>query len=448
MPKSSTKIEPWVKQLRERLRAKCGKGWVVRGLGVEKRVQLTVRFGDTNLTADQQQRAATMLGPKDPADPEFLAFSSARADDIVRIASEIKRLITEQGLSLSDAAEMMGKRSAITTPDQGGIDWLVLEERFRRSKLTSGQLSSERSWRRNYQTPIKRAVEGITGRNGITNGRGVMQHLLDEYGGEPGSTGRRLRMQYTAQFLRFAVEEMGAPARWLPPQDLSPFVGSNQKGKTQTTYCTDDQISRLLHHLESRNRKWFNAVAIVSCFGLRGIELGQCVTKAKGQMLHVSYQKRTARKASGTPERDVGGLDPLGWEGLSGRMLSLLAEYGRECLPDCCQVSDGNKLSERAGDGLNTYLKRLPLWCELVAEVKAAPTTGNTGNELVPYSLRHAYAARADELGLSDREASLWMGHSLQTHHQHYSGTNEEMNQRGLKQVAAAQARRRLEALV
>ncbi len=100
-------------------------------------------------------------------------------------------------------------------------------------------------------------------------------------------------------------------------------------------------------------------------------------------------------------------------------MLAVLQERRQQALPPGCR-------GERAGDALHQFLERHKVWQALVQEVAEAPVTGNTGNELVPYSLRHAYADRASVQGLSDKEAALLMGHSLQTHHSHYAGTTAD----------------------
>ena len=55
----------------------------------------------------------------------------------------------------------------------------------------------------------------------------LLKRLVDNYGGEPGSTSRRFRIQYAAEFLRFAFKQ-GADKRWMPPNDLTEFIG----GKT------------------------------------------------------------------------------------------------------------------------------------------------------------------------------------------------------------------------
>ncbi len=104
----------------------------------------------------------------------------------------------------------------------------------------------------------------------------------------------------------------------------------------------------------------------------------------------------------------------------------------------------------RAGHALAQYLRRNKVWQQLVMETAELPATGNTGNELVPYSLRHGYAARAHEdYAFSPRKTAGLMGHSLLTHSRHYgSQVDQEILDTALEQAQAVVARRKLEAMV
>ena len=131
------------------------------------------------------------------------------------------------------------------------------------------------------------------------------------------------------------------------------------------------------------------------------------------------------------------GLDPIGLEGTSDNLLAVLAERGMDALPEACH-------HERCGERLEKTLTRNKVWQQLVAEVAATPAVGSTGNELVPYSLRHAYADRADRIGMTDKEAALQMGHSVQTHNSHYTGTGADTAARALAKARAAARNRTL----
>lgn len=405
--------------MRQGLKGQNGNGWRVHE--VRGRVFLTVHF-------DDGQRATLQLD---------LPWAGESQAELLKVTAELKRRMTEQHLGLKEAYALAGEAS--NTARGNGTDWAVAIERFKAHKIGSGDLgtdTAERTWHRNYRNPMEHALRALTTSPRPTSARMVFERLRDDCTLAPGSTGRRLRMQYSAAMLRYAVESLGADPRWMPPTDLKPFVGVKQKGKQQTTFIRDDQIVRLLEGIT--DPKWRTAVAIVACWGLRPVEIH--TIRADGDTLYVGWQKRTARKPEGTKPRNVVGLDPIGLEGLSENLLAVLAERGMDALPAACH-------HERCGERLEKTLTRNKVWQQLVAEVAATPAVGSTGNELVPYSLRHAYADRADRIGMTDKEAALQMGHSVQTHNAHYTGTGADTAARALAKAKAAARNRTLSAV-
>lgn len=414
------KQAPWIGSLRDGLFGQLGQGWSVRD--IRGRIQLTVRFADG-------QRSSVVTD---------LPWVGSSQVPLVSLASKIKPLVLEKGKTVKDAYALVTVANTHTKGD-GPTNWSLIAQKFEEHKTGSGEIS-QRTWLRNYRLRVARAVEILTGKSAPTSGKGVLEEIVNRYfpgGKSSGETDRRLAIQYVAAMLNWAVDEQGVDSRWQVDCALKTFIGIKQKGHTLTTYIKDDQIVRLLDAIE--NQQWKNAVAMVACFGLRPVELH--TLSVNGSCLHVGWQKRTARKPSGTDARDVPGLDPVGLEGLSANLLAQLAEQGLKMLPAACR-------HQQCGDRLHQYLERHPTWEALVAEVAAVPAKGRTGNVLVPYSIRHAYSARAEEVyGISDRRSAEHMGHSLQTHHSHYSGTGADSLERTLQQVAATQARRKVEAL-
>ena len=402
--------------MRQGLKGQNGNGWRVHE--VRGRVFLTVHF-------DDGQRATLQLD---------LPWAGESQAELLKVCAELKRRMAEQHLGLKEAYALAGEASNTTSGN--GTDWAVAIERFKAHKIGSGDLgadNADRTWHRNYRNPMEHALKVLTTSPRPTSARMVFERLRDDCTLAPGSTGRRLRMQYSAAMLRHAVESLGADPRWIPPTDLKPFVGVKQKGKQQTTFIQDDQITRLLEGIT--DPKWRTAVAVVACFGLRPVELH--TIRADGDTLYVGWQKRTARKPEGTKPRNVVGLDPIGLEGTSDNLLAVLAERGMDALPEACH-------HERCGERLEKTLTRNKVWQQLVAEVAATPAVGSTGNELVPYSLRHAYADRADRIGMTYKEAALQMGHSVQTHNSHYTGTGADTAARALAKARAAARNRTL----
>ena len=415
------KAATWELALRSSFKTQIqAKGWTIRP--IRGHIQVAVRF-------DDGQRSTVVTN---------LPWEGSSQSALVKLAADLKPLVAG-GKNLKQAYDLVNVAQGNTTGD-GSANWPLIVEKFQDHKVGSGEVS-ERTWHRNWRLRIARAVEVLTTKPAPTSGKGVLEALVAQYfpnGKSSGETDRRLGIQYVVAMLNWAVNEQGADSRWRVTCDLKPFIGIKQKGHTLTTYIQDDQIVRLLNSIT--DHQWKNAVAMVACFGLRPVELH--AVEANNGVLHVGWQKRTARKPSGTPERDVPGLDPVGLEGLSDNLLAMLSEQGLEMLPPACRHA-------QCGDRLHQYLERHATWQALVEEVAETPSKGRTGNDLVPYSLRHAYSARAEEVyGISDRRSAEHMGHSLQTHHSHYSGTGADSVQRTIEQVKQQQARRRLEALV
>lgn len=401
---SAKKTPKWVGAIRAGLRGQNGDGWTVRD--IRGRIQLGVRFEDG-------QRSSVVLD---------LPWAGTSQAALLTTAAAIKERMAK-GLSLHAAYELETVKEGVQ--HGGQLNWQVVAERFQAKKLGTGEIS-ERTWRRMYRTPVAQTLASLSAKPRPTNAQGVLEALVEAHGGDPGSRGRQVRLQYASQLLRFAVEDCGADARWSPPEDLSDLVGRKTTSKAPTVPLKDHQLSRLLEGI--RSEEWRLAVGLAACFGLRGVELGYI--EPKGPLLHCKYQKRTSRGS--TKPRDIVGLDPVGHEGLSANLLAVLAERGDRALPEGCR-------GPRAGDALHQHLERLPIWQELVAE-----TLELNDQALVPYSLRHGYALRAHEVyAHSPRVAAALMGHSLATHSNVYGAwTDAEVISNALAKTQQAVAQR------
>ena len=412
----------WVKAMRVGLRGQNGEGWTCRE--IREHIQISVRFEDG-------QRTTVVT------DLPWVRSSQA---DLLKLAAQLKLQMTK-GLGLKEAYSLTGSNEAHTT--DGEFDWTLAAGRFRSHKVDGGA-TQPRTYNKMYEPAIRQVLAALEKRPRPINAKTLLDRLVKDHGGAPGSEGRRRRIQYAAQFLSYAVEQLAADGRWAPPRDLKYFVGIKPKGKTLTTFAKDDQIVRLLDRIT--NPRWRTAVGLVACFGLRGVELAHI--SPNGGFLHCAYRKRTERNPEGTAPRDIVGLDPKGLEGLSSNLLAILEEHGNEALPDTCFLRDADGELTRAGHALSQYLRRNRTWQALVAETAALPTVGATGNELVPYSLRHAYAARAhEEFGFSPRKTAGLMGHSLLTHSTTYGGQIDREILDTAQQQAAAVVAARMQAV-
>jgi hypothetical protein len=282
-------------------------------------------------------------------------------------ATQLKKLMLQKGLGLREAYGLVVGSKGTQTP-AGELNWQEVVRRFEAFKVGSGAVKPS-NWREMYLPVMQQVLAVLSAQPRPVNSRVLLERLVEAHGGDPGSRGRQLRMQYAAQLLRFAVNECAANQRWDPPVSLKPFVGVRGKGRELTTPIKDHQVVRLLAGIE--NAQWRTAVALVACFGLRGVELAYI--QARGDLLHCSYRKRTERCPEGTKPRDIVGLDPDGLSGLSSNLLAQLAEQGNAALPDCVARP------ERAGQALGQFLGRQPIWRALVAETANIPSADGAG---------------------------------------------------------------------
>ena len=213
MPEKPSK---WISSLRQDIRKECGEGWMVRGIGkgLVQKVQLTVRCEDGN-------RTSIVLGPKAKSDPDFVPWVGTSAGWILKVSTDISLIMNSQKKSLAEAYELLKqkKKSGLN----GNLDWEQLARKFKTHKTSNGKKGA-RVWNRNYRTPINRTLLILTGEPSVSNGYNVLKTLVERHGGDPGSASRRLRIQYAAEFLRFAFNN-GANKSWLPPDNLNTLIG-------------------------------------------------------------------------------------------------------------------------------------------------------------------------------------------------------------------------------
>jgi len=210
------KPSKWINSLREEIRKECGEGWMVRGIGngLVQKVQLTVRFEDGT-------RSSIVLGPQAKSDPDFVPWVGTSAGWILKISTDISLIMKSQGKGLTEAYELVKQKKKSELNRK--LDWEQLARQFKTHKTSNGKKGA-RVWNRNYRTPIDRTLLILTGEPCVSSGYTVLKTLVERHGGEPGSASRRLRIQYAAEFLRFAFEN-GANRSWLPPDDLKTFIG-------------------------------------------------------------------------------------------------------------------------------------------------------------------------------------------------------------------------------
>lgn len=375
--------QPWVTALRTSIKQEHGFGWGIREK--QGKVQLTRRFEDGS-------RSSVTLE---------VTWDSRCLSEVMGLVSEIRQRMDNQCMGLLEAYKLVRQPSGGERKQQ---NWSKAAEQFELYKIkVSGETKAE-TFARMYRPTLEEVLEVMNGKPKPASGQELLAAISRRDLNKPGTRWRQIKIQNTAQFLKFTVENLGAPERWMPPSNLSPLVGKKDASSAtkSSTPLKDAGLAEILDDI--KDQRWRDAVALVGCFGLRPVELLH--HKANGRYLYVSYRKRTARGM--TPPGNVIGLDPAGLEGESARLLKSLQE-GSLTLPPL-----GSTEGE-VGESLSQHLNRRRSWLRLKEEIKAS------GGKLTPYSLRHGYALRAHETyKYSVRVTASLMRHSVETHCRHY----------------------------
>ena len=375
--------QPWVSALRASLKQEHGFGWGIREK--QGKVQLTRRYEDGTRSSVTLQ----------------VSWDSRCLSTVMGLVNEIRQRTDGQGRGLGEAYRLVEQPSRRERYQQ---NWGEAAELFQQHKVrVSGQAKAE-TFERMYRPALVEVIEIMSGKQKPSSGQELLAAISKRDPNKPGTRWRQIKLQNTAQFLKFTVENLGAPERWMPPSDLSKLVGrKDASSATQSsTPIKDAALAEVIADIQ--DERWRNAVSLVGCFGLRPVELLH--HRANGKFLLVTYRKRTARGM--TPPGDVVGLDPKGLEGESERLLNLL-RHGDLRLPPL-GATDGE-----VAESLNQHLSRRQVWQRMKEEIKAS------GGKLTPYSLRHGYALRAHETyKLTVRVTAKLMRHSVETHCRHY----------------------------
>lgn len=398
----------WERDLRSLVKREHGFGWSLSEQS--GKAKLTHRYPDG-------LRSSVTLN---------LPWRSSSATSVLAQIKAIRERMEESQLGLQEAAVFTEEPSLEPSNQSCSIDWPSIVRAFQKHKTSDTGALKPGTWEEMY-APVMRQVDEVLNQRPLPrDGPALLAKLRDAFGGEPGSSGRRHRIQYAAQLLVFAVSRAGADRRWAPPQDLSALIGKRLQQKRDSTPITDPQLIRLLAGIP--DERWRLLVELLACFGLRPVEAKYCRPTVDGK-LNVTYVKRTSRGS--TKPRKVSGLDPIGLPNLSASVLERLA-CGRPELPPMGN-SDGVSAS-----ALTIYLNRRAVWRQLREEAEAA------GEHLTTYSFRHGFALRAHQAaGLSPRTTAALMGHSLQTHSTTYGQWTDEQT----LDLAVNQARQRLDDL-
>ena len=403
MPK--LKQQPkWVLDLREDIKDQQRFGWSVR----EKKGSVEV----LRYWADTGKRQSAVLP---------LEWRRENKRDILNALHGINAALNK-GLSLKDAVRLNFEVKAGPKPT---TNWMEIFQRWKAFKLENGKVRKEANFDKNDGRRVLLLIERLEAQDGPTNGDGAVEAMRvnREGKGAPGTRERKLRIEATVQFLDFAISKCGASKRWRSDSAVvKENIGDRDDNSEQAPQAkqalplTDEQIIKLLSSIS--DNRWSNVIAILACFGLRGVELKYCSpsygqnpkeSNADGDYkgLWVTYRKHTAKGS--TPERYVSICSPKGCS-IALRTLREMA-LSREMFYPPLGTTDS-----AVSGAISTYLNRNKVW----KEFKAAAKEAGLGRISV-YSFRHAYAVRSANRAIPPRHAAIAMGHSYKIHCDTYS---------------------------
>jgi integrase len=407
--------QKWFETLRLSIGQEHGTGWSIREIGVTPRNPV----GRAQLTRiwEDRTRSSVVLP---------LEWKATNATAILATVGQLRTLMEGRNLSLKEAlklnTELLGGG-----PQQGGDEfagWPEVATLFLRSR--EGRRSSTL---RDLKTRVDRTLEALRSRPCPRDGGTLMRRYADLFFADcpAGGTGRKRNLLDVARFLTFAVEECGAPVRFMPPSKnkINELIGSAETSASErlTPPIKPEDLAALLDDMEADGEHELRlAVGLVGLYGLRPSELAVLTVKeGKGYVGHVKRNSRSLN-AKPKPPRLVKPIDVPGREGEGERLLQLYAS-GLVKLPlslrnQIAKVQEKGKFQDVGAD-FGQKLDRYAPWRALVAK----------NPDLTPYSLRHGYAWRAhcgSTNAMHPRIAAALMGHNVATHLKHYGQWTDE----------------------
>tara|TARA_Y100000289_G_scaffold4425_1_gene4063 strand:- start:2148 stop:3386 length:1239 start_codon:yes stop_codon:yes gene_type:complete len=389
----------WLDSLRFTIKTANGHGWSVTEQS--GKVKLINRMVEGNST--------TILD---------LPFSASSTQQVLDAIHKLRGLMSSRGLTLAQAGKLVKTGKTGTR-----VNWPHTAQKF----LTTKE-NHRTSTKKGYALSIKRVLDVFASKPVPTDGYAVMRAYAAKYftNCPAGGVGRKRNLGDVAKFLRYAVEECGAPEKWYPVRGdkLDNLIGNSDSTSAEslTPPVKDEDLEFLLTSLRADNKPdLYLAVGLVGLFGLRPAELSALRVDDQGILWvggQVKRNKRTMKNPK--PDRFVFPMDLPSMPGEGQRLLKLY-QSGLQPLPEAIigAINSGNL--QAIGNAFGKLLRRYKPWRSIVER--------NPG--VTPYSLRHSYPWRGTKsykLQVPARDLAAMMGHSLKTHHQHYGRWTDQMS--------------------
>ena len=426
------KAQPWLKDLRSVVRRQHGAGWVLEGENDRFKIQ---------------KIEGPRKGARRPTVRTQIRFTPSSVSEIINLVDSIKSKMDELNLDLATAYSLAAKNSE--TKEQGSIKgWEKIADEYKNSRIGSGEVK-ESNYGTNEKYKIDRVLKLINApKNAAHDGKQVIEKYNAKYLKDvpTGGRGRVTTFGDLKRFLKFAVKDMGADTKWLPPakEEISKLIGKRTKAnpKNSTIPVKPDQLFKLLDSLYEKPELRL-AVALVGLYGLRPAEL--MALKVEDGNLYVGHVKRNQyTNVEAQQARRVMALDLKELPKEGEKVLKQFASGEVKLPPAILSLQDEKAMTakneERAkavdkdgnpkpkpplsafkecGHRFKQYLDRHPYWQSLVKEIDG----------LTPYGLRHGFAWRGAKYyprSIPPRDLAALMGHDPVTHQRHYGKWTDE----------------------
>jgi len=406
--------QQWFEILRLSIKQEHGKGWSLREIGVTARNPV----GRAQLTRIWEDRArSSVVLP--------LEWKATNATAILKTVSQLRSLMEERNMSLQEAHRV--NTELLARPHQAGDEfggWPEVATRFLESR--EGRRSSTM---RDLRTRVERTLLALQSKPRPRDGASVMRRYAEDFfeNCPPGGVGRRRNLLDVASLLVFAVEECGAPVRYMPPsrRKINELIGATETSTAEhlTPPLMPEELGMLLDQLEADGEHELRlAVGLVGLYGLRPSELA--VLSVKDGRGYVGHIKRNIRSmtSKNKPPRLIKPIDVAGREGEGEQLLRI---YANNLVKLPSSIRNQIAMVERkgrfqdVGADFRQKLQRYKPWRALVSK----------NPELTPYSLRHGYAWRAhccSKNPMHPRIAAALMGHGIATHLRAYGSWTDD----------------------